>query len=333
MTSELVSILICTFNRSHCLDELLARLTTMFAGEALEILVFDDASNDDTPSVCAKYATKIKYICGDQNIGCIQGRACLIREARGEYLAFLDDDSCFIDRHALRLIRNAFQADPKLGVIACNIASPASSGGQLPRDSPPMEAPQFIGCGHVLKAEAMRKVGDYPAFLSSYGAEETLLALRMLDGGFKIVFLPALRVFHREDPTQRPMIERRASSLVNEVAIVISSYPLCLVVPGMGKKLLSHFLFNLKNQSLAALKIAVRMLPSVFAKALAERRPVRTRTLWKWYLLRRAFLLATAGRAETATHEAWQETESMFQRCPSVLSQKESDLSEVLPES
>src|SRR3989304_2419986 len=167
MASELISILISTYDRSHCLDELLNRLTTMFADEVLEILVFDDASSDDTPMVCAKYAGKIRRFCSERNIGQIPGRTRLIREARGEYLAFLDDDSCFVDRDALRLIRQAFRDYPQCGVIAANISSRTSMSGVFPRDASPMLAPDFTGCGVVIKARAIRGIGGgYPDFLA-----------------------------------------------------------------------------------------------------------------------------------------------------------------------
>lgn len=312
MASELISILICTFNRSHCLNELLARLTTMFSGELLEILVFDDASSDDTATVCAKYATKIRCIRNGQNIGYIAGRTRLIKEARGDYLAFLDDDSCFVDPNALQHIRRAFLAYPECGVVACNIASPSQVGGQVPQDSVPVEVAEYIGCGHVLRAEATRKVGSYPSFLSGYGGEETLLVLRMLDAGYKIILIPNLRVYHAEEQSQRPVIERRAASLVNELAIVISCYPLWLVAPGIGKKLLSHVVFNLKDNSSAALKLAAKMLPSVLWKALAARQPIRRRTLWHWLRIRGDFSMAAAKWKNAANQPGWHEIESMF---------------------
>jgi glycosyl transferase family 2 len=326
MASELISILICTFNRSHCLDELLARLTTMFAGESLEILVFDDASSDDTAIVCAKYTGKIRCIRSAQNVGYIAGRARLIEEARGEYLAFLDDDSCFVDRHAVRYIRETFLATADCGVIACNIASPSEAGGQVPQDSVRVEVAQFIGCGHVLRAEAARKVGSYPSFLSGYGAEETLLALRMLDAGYRIILIPYLRVYHAEEPSQRPIIQRRAACLLNELAIVISCYPLWLVVPGIGKKLLSHVVFNLKDNSSAALKLAAKLLPSVFRKALAARQPIRTGTLWHWYRVREEFVSASAGWKDAGNQPRWNEIGSMFAEQPRSGSQSSTDV-------
>ena len=312
MPSELISILICTFNRSRCLDELLARLTTMFAGEFLEILVFDDASSDDTAAVCAKYTGKIRCIRSAQNIGYIAGRSRLIVEARGEYFAFLDDDSCFVAPDALRHIRKAFIAYPDCGVLACNIASPSDLAGQIPQNAAPPEVALFIGCGHVLKAEVARKVGSYPSFLSGYGAEEILLSLRILNAGYRIILVPPLRVYHAEEQSQRPVIERRAASLVNEIAIVLSCYPLWLIIPGIGKKLLSHGLFNLKHRSSEALKLAAKRLPGACVRALAGRRPIRTRTLWRWLRLRDDFSTAAAKWKGAANQPGWHEIESMF---------------------
>jgi len=307
-----VSILITTYNRSDLLDEVLTRLTALFAGDTLEILVWDDASTDATQAVCARHADAVRCIRAETNQGCIAGRRHLIAEARGAYLSFLDDDSCFLDADALRVIRAIFAGHPGCGVIAANIASRGRPSGMAPREMAPVTVAEFIGCGHVLRAEAVRQTGSYPPFLEGYGAEESILALKMLDGGWEVLFVPNLRVYHAEDVSERPVLKRRASALVNDVSVVAAAYPALLLLPGLAKKLASHFVFNLRNGSLAAFVRGVTQLNSALPRAVRDRRPVSIRTLRRWYGLRHEW----QGRATEASValDPWAETQALFRR-------------------
>ncbi|MEM7035280.1 MAG: glycosyltransferase family 2 protein, partial [Chloroflexota bacterium] len=214
-TIETISILITTYNRSHCLNELLHRLNTMFSVElkagTTEILVFNDASTDNTETICVNYQDRIRYFSTPHNVGLIEARRRLIDAANGEYLVSLDDDSCFVDLDALDTIREAFEQYPTCAVLAANVAVPKTPGGQAPLDYVPFKAPGFIGCGHVLRSSAVKDIGSYPQFLKGYGAEETILTLRLFEGGYDVIFLPHLRVYHGEDWSNRPIIQERAS--------------------------------------------------------------------------------------------------------------------------
>jgi glycosyltransferase involved in cell wall biosynthesis len=61
------------------------------AGTDLEVIVVDDASDDDTPQVCARLPG-IHYLRLDRNVGVGGARNIGIKESRSEYVAFLDDD-------------------------------------------------------------------------------------------------------------------------------------------------------------------------------------------------------------------------------------------------
>src|SRR5262249_43627784 len=73
-TSEpLLSICIPTYNRSHFLKECLRSLFAQtFDHSAVEVIVSDNASTDDTPNVVRKYAERypiVKYVRNETNIG------------------------------------------------------------------------------------------------------------------------------------------------------------------------------------------------------------------------------------------------------------------------
>ncbi len=89
-----VSVVIPTFNRR----ELLAPTLDSVLGQTrapLEILVVDDGSTDDTASwIEANYADKVRVV-RQQNGGVARARNRGWREAKGEWVAFLDHDDVF----------------------------------------------------------------------------------------------------------------------------------------------------------------------------------------------------------------------------------------------
>jgi GT2 family glycosyltransferase len=295
MRRERISILIATHNRSMHLHNLLHRLITMFGDElansTAEILVFDDASTDDTPAVCSMFAGVVRFWRSGVNVGYMEARRRLIKLSGGSYLVSLDDDSYFVDNRALETIRDVFADHSDCSVIAANVAAPHAPAGQLPTTLPPFPVADFIGCGHVLRAAHIRMVGNYPPFLSGYGAEETVLGLRIFDAGFRILFVPRLRVFHNESIKSRNYVNQRASLLTNELAIVCYAYPAVLVFPVVIQKLISHGQFNWRQQSFWPVMYSTMIhLPSALARALRNRKPVRLRTLMQFYRMRRRFV-------------------------------------------
>jgi glucosyl-dolichyl phosphate glucuronosyltransferase len=90
-----VSVVVCTHNRVALLPRLIARLRDELAGEDGEIIVVDSASTDDTGAVVTREAqvdgVPVRYVREDvpgHSVARNRGMA----EARGDVVAFLDDD-------------------------------------------------------------------------------------------------------------------------------------------------------------------------------------------------------------------------------------------------
>jgi len=84
-----VSIIIPTHHRPHFLQRAIA--SALNAGSDVEVIVVDDASRDDTSSVCRSIAG-IKYIRLDHNQGTAGARNVGILASTAQFIAFLDDD-------------------------------------------------------------------------------------------------------------------------------------------------------------------------------------------------------------------------------------------------
>lgn len=90
----LVSVIITTRNRSVFLKQ---AIESVLVAERqtfeLEVLVVDDGSTDDTPSVVAGYPVRYMRTSG---VGMAQARNMGIRAARGDYVTLLDDDDAWL---------------------------------------------------------------------------------------------------------------------------------------------------------------------------------------------------------------------------------------------
>ena len=84
-----VSLIIPTFNRPHLLPRCVN--SALKAGSSVEVIVVDDASSDETASVCQKLR-EIKYVRLTSNRGVAGARNEGLRASTSEYVGFLDDD-------------------------------------------------------------------------------------------------------------------------------------------------------------------------------------------------------------------------------------------------
>lgn len=93
MNKELISIIITTYNRSKFLEETLMSIQNQ-TYQSIEIIVVDDGSNEmianEVVQVCNKFS-KCQYF-WKQNTGQPDSRNYGIQKAKGEYIAFCDDD-------------------------------------------------------------------------------------------------------------------------------------------------------------------------------------------------------------------------------------------------
>jgi glycosyltransferase involved in cell wall biosynthesis len=105
-----VSIVIPTRNRSALLRTTL-RSALGQKGANIEVIVVDEASADDTPSVLAGISDpRLRVIRNDRPLGLPGARNRGGGEARGEWLAFLDDDDLWAPDKLVRQVHAATDA-------------------------------------------------------------------------------------------------------------------------------------------------------------------------------------------------------------------------------
>jgi GT2 family glycosyltransferase len=125
-----VSIAIVTFNSSRyirrCLEAVLAQ-----EGAPLEVVVADNASTDDTPSILRSFQNRIRVIQNTRNIGFAAGQNRAIRESRADWVLTLNPDVLLEPGFVRRLVESG-ASDSSVGAVCGKLLSIAPGFEPLP---------------------------------------------------------------------------------------------------------------------------------------------------------------------------------------------------------
>lgn len=107
-----VSAIIVTYNRPRLLPHAIQSVLDQ-TFQDFELIVVDNGLEQPAEKIVKSFNDKrIKYIKNDRNTGCAGGKNIGIKNAEGEYVAFLDDDDIWLSEK-LELQVKAFENVPK----------------------------------------------------------------------------------------------------------------------------------------------------------------------------------------------------------------------------
>jgi glycosyltransferase involved in cell wall biosynthesis len=112
--TPLVSVIIPAYNCAPFIHDTLKSVYHQ-TYENWEIILIDDGSTDDTADALAPHMEKIRYHF-QENRGTAAARNSGLREARGELIAFLDNDDLWLPRKLEMQVR-ALNAWPQCGLV------------------------------------------------------------------------------------------------------------------------------------------------------------------------------------------------------------------------
>jgi len=110
----LVSVVIPTYNRAASIGEALDSVLAQ-TYPAMEIIVVDDGSTDDTRQILMQRYPQVRYF-HQENGGVSRARNRAIREARGEFIAFLDSDDLWLPDKTEKQVA-CFKQHPDAGLV------------------------------------------------------------------------------------------------------------------------------------------------------------------------------------------------------------------------
>lgn len=230
----LVSIVIATWNRRQ---DVLDTIRSIYDQDysRFEIIVVDNASMDGTPDEIRASFPDVKLICLPENRGASGGRNAGLQQARGKYILCLDSDAS-PEQGALHSIVHAFERDATLGAVNSKVinaftrdfdpaAGWAYSEKQKAKSNEEFYTHNFSETGCAFRREALLKAGLFWERLF-FGREGEELALRILDAGYRILYLPSAVILHRVSPQKRiASTERKHHDFCNALRISVVRYP------------------------------------------------------------------------------------------------------------
>jgi len=222
-----------------------------------------------------------------ENLGVSGGRNVAWQRLRDfgdvDVVIDLDDDGLLVDADVFRTVRDLYADDPRLGIVSFRIAD--ETGETQRRHVPrlragdPMrggEVTTFLGGGHALAVPMLDQVGGWPdEFFFTH--EETDLAWRALDAGWKVLYSPELLLQHpRTSPARHAVYYRMTAR--NRVWLARRHLPLPLVPVYLGTWTL---LTLARTRALDGLRAWAGGFLEGVRTPCGTRRPMRWRTVWR----------------------------------------------------
>lgn len=201
-----------------------------------------------------------------------------------DILLFLDDDGLLPNTDTAELCRQAFAADPELGIISFRIADPDTGVTQrrhVPRlrASDPMHSSRvttFLGGANAVRSKVIAEAGPLPGEFF-YAHEETDLAWRALDAGWMIDYRSDMVLHHPTTALSRHAVYHRMVAR-NRVWLARRNLPAPLVPVYLGVWML---LTLVRRPSGAALKAWFGGFKEGWTTPCGPRRPMKWRTVWR----------------------------------------------------
>lgn len=215
----LVSIISVNFNQLKVTEDFLKSLRKI-SYPNYEVIVIDNASDEDPTEYLCKTYPEIKCLRSEENLGFAGGNNLGIRQAKGEYFMLLNNDT-EVDPGFLEPLVEAMRSNPKIGMVGSKIryyyqpdiiqfagATPmtrftATSHfiGNNQKDvgqyDTQTSTPFVSGAALMVSRKICKEVGLMASFFFLY-YEELDWQCRIRTAGYEIHYIPKSLVMHKE---------------------------------------------------------------------------------------------------------------------------------------
>jgi GT2 family glycosyltransferase len=195
-----ISVIVCSYNGARtirtCLENLLKMEYPNF-----EVILINDGSTDATRTIAEQYGIRV---ISTENCGLSSARNTGLAAARGEIVAYTDDDA-YPDRHWLTYLAHTFTTTSYVGVGGPNIPPPGDGiiadcvanapGGAMHVLLSDREAEHIPGCNMAFRKAALQNIGGFDPQFRSAG-DDVDICWRFQQNGCKIGFNAAAMVWH-----------------------------------------------------------------------------------------------------------------------------------------
>jgi len=204
---DTVSVIIVTYNSASCIRECLTSVLSQ-TNITTEIIVVDNASQDDTITAVRSFGDDVHLIANQDNLGfgrgCNQGFAV----SCGEFIYFLNPDARLVQPDGLAQLCRALQSHSNWGLAATRVVSatgkdefhpatnyPGQSRAKTDFSGLPGKIAWVIGASMLIRREVFGSLNGFDPDFFLY-SEETDLCLRIRNLGHEIGFVAEVSVWH-----------------------------------------------------------------------------------------------------------------------------------------
>jgi GT2 family glycosyltransferase len=246
----LISVVVVNWNRRDLLRACLRSLQHQ-QGVEFETIVIDNGSDDGSPEMVAReFGSMARVIRNDENRGFCAANNQGIQDARGEYVALLNNDA---EAHPgwLQALWRAFAGRPEVGMAASKILVYEDPGridkaGHLiyldgqnrgrgmgaPDDGRYDQLEEALwpdGCAAMYRKPMLDAIGGFDEDFFAYG-DDAELGLRARIAGWKCLYVPDAVVRHHRGATLGLRSSRRLELIErNRVLLAVKLFPASLL--------------------------------------------------------------------------------------------------------
>ena len=284
--APVVSVCIANYNGAailaDCIDSVLAQQGDL----AIEIIVHDDASSDDSVAFLRAHYPQVAILASETNVGFCIGNNRMVAQARGEYVLLLNNDAALFP-DAVESLLTAARNNESTGILTL-LQYDWESGALVDRgclldpfynpvpnlDPARVDVAYVIGACLFLPRQLWNELGGFPEWIGSIAEDAFLCCLARLRG-FLVCALASSGYRHRQgasfggnkidDGKLSTTYRRRALSERNKTAVMVVCTPTWLVWPLLA---LHVILLTLEGIALAVLKRDARIWRDIYGHAL-----------------------------------------------------------------
>lgn len=216
-----LSVIVCTYNREKYIEKTLRYLSEQSIDhQAYEVLIIDNNSTDNTAAFCKDFISKGNhdhfYYFLEMNQGHTYARNRGIKESKGEYIAFLDDDAWVYSNYCGNII-SYFNSNPEVMALGGKITPvyegqppawmtkylwPLVAGLDMGEEVREFKGSKYpIGANMAFRAVVFEDYGYFNTDLGRRGNEleggdEKDMVYRLKKDERKVYYVPSIHVKH-----------------------------------------------------------------------------------------------------------------------------------------
>jgi GT2 family glycosyltransferase len=213
----------------------------------MEILITADGCTDDTVQVVKTELPDARLIINEIGRGSVASRDRMMREASGDLVLALDDDSYPVETDCLDRISTLFEQNPRLAVAHFPQRSDEYPATLTQTDfGQPRMTKSFANSGAVLRRSIYLKLPGFESkFFHMY--EEPDYALQCVAAGYEVLFTPLITIRHHYSGATRSELRNHHRHSRNEFWSVLLRCPSPYVFAMLGWRVITQFHYACKR--------------------------------------------------------------------------------------